>query len=84
MSYTRTNKAIKLKQINVQTQKWHCWVSNEGGHNLFQLFKKLNATNKQFTELRNIVGEVSYNYQNYEDDNIEKEIVKLPKDFLIR
>ncbi len=69
-------------QINVQTQKWHCWVSNEGGHNLFQLFKKLNATNKQFTELRNIVGEVSYNYQNYEDDNIEKEIVKLPKEFL--
>ena len=69
-------------QINVQTQKWHCWVSNEGGHNLFQLFKKLNATNKQFTELRNIVGEVSYNYQNNEDDNIEKEIVKLPKEFL--
>ena len=30
-------------QINVQTQKWHCWVSNQGGHNLFQLFKKLKS-----------------------------------------
>ena len=38
-------------QINIKTQKWHCWVSNQGGHNLFQLFKKVNATNKQFTEL---------------------------------
>ena len=28
-------------QINIKTQKWHCWVSNEGGYNLFQLFKKL-------------------------------------------
>ena len=29
-------------QINIITGKWHCWVSNAGGHNLFQLFKKLN------------------------------------------
>ena len=44
-------------QINVKTQKWHCWVSNEGGHTFFQLFKKLNATNEQFYELRNLVDE---------------------------
>ena len=30
-------------QINIQTQKWHCWVSESGGHNLFQLFKKVKA-----------------------------------------
>ena len=50
-------------QINIKTQKWHCWVSNQGGHNLFQLFKKVNATNEQFTELRDIVGETPYKYQ---------------------
>ena len=31
-------------QINIQSGKWHCWVSNEGGYNLFQLFKKVGAS----------------------------------------
>jgi len=25
-------------QVNIVTGKWHCWVSNAGGHNLFQVF----------------------------------------------
>ena len=67
-------------QINIITGKWHCWVSNMGGHNLFQLFKKLNATNVQFTELRGIVDEVSYGYESKE---VRKEgKVELPKEFL--
>ena len=37
-------------QVNIVTGKWHCWVSNAGGHNLFQLFKKVNATQEQFRE----------------------------------
>ena len=67
-------------QINIVTGKWHCWVSNAGGHNLFQLFKKLNATNDQFTELRGIVDETSYGYESKE---VRKEgKVELPKEFL--
>ena len=27
-------------QVNIETGKWHCWVSNQGGHNLFQLLKR--------------------------------------------
>ena len=38
-------------QVNVETGKWHCWVSNEGGHKFYQLFRKLNATPEQFKEL---------------------------------
>ena len=68
-------------QINIKTGKWHCWISNEGGHNLYQLFKKVNATNNQFTELRDIVGISSVNYRN--DDSVsKKQVVKLPRDFL--
>ena len=37
-------------QVNIQTQKWHCWVSNTGGRNLFQLFKRVNASREQFNE----------------------------------
>ena len=44
-------------QINIRTQKWHCWVSSQGGHKLYQLFKKLNATQEQHRELKEIVGE---------------------------
>jgi len=67
-------------QVNIVTGKWHCWVSNAGGHNLFQLFKKLNATNDQFTELRGIVDETSYGYESKE---VRKEgKVELPKEFL--
>ena len=47
-------------QINVQTQKWHCWVSNQGGHNLFQLFKKLKASKEHFDELVELVGDKKY------------------------
>ena len=39
-------------QINVNTGKWHCWVSNNGGHNLYNLFKKLNVSTKYFDELK--------------------------------
>ena len=67
-------------QINIITGKWHCWVSNAGGHNLFQLFKKVNATQEQFRELRGIVDETSYGYESKE---VRKEgKVELPKEFL--
>ena len=67
-------------QINIITGKWHCWVSNAGGHNLFQLFKKLNATQEQFRELRGIVDETSYGYESKEVRKKGK--VELPKEFL--
>ena len=67
-------------QINIVTGKWHCWVSNAGGHNLFQLFKKVNATQEQFRELRGLVDETSYGYESKE---VRKEgKVELPKEFL--
>ena len=67
-------------QINVQTQKWHCWVSNQGGHNLFQLFKKLKASREQFDELSDIVGKPKSLSSKYEK-NKQKDIVRLPNEF---
>ena len=65
-------------QINIKTGKWHCWISNQGGHNLFQLFKKLKATKEQFDELSDIVGKPKrVNQSNLED----KKIVRLPNEF---
>ena len=42
-------------QINIVSQKWHCWVSNQGGHSLYSLFKKINADGRYFSELKDIV-----------------------------
>ena len=67
-------------QINTKTGKWHCWISNEGGHNLFQLFRKLKVSNAIMDELFQLVGKPKY----YRDDSVtpKKEVVNLPKDFL--
>ena len=66
-------------QINIQTQKWHCWVSNQGGHKLFQLFKKLNATKEQYDELREIVGD--FKSKSSFKSKEKKKSLHLPKEF---
>ena len=62
-------------QVNIQTQKWHCWVSNTGGRNLFQLFKRVNASREQFNELVELVGEPKYSRVKKQD---KKDLVRLP------
>ena len=65
-------------QVNIQTGKWHCWVSNQGGHNLFQLFKKVGANRQEFRELSKLLGETTfYNTK----DEPGKQDIKLPDEF---
>lgn len=66
-------------QINIQTQKWHCWISNQGGHKLFQLFRKLNANKEQYDELKDIVGE-SKSLSSF-NSKVKKKTLHLPKEF---
>ena len=66
-------------QVNIQTGKWHCWVSNQGGHNLFQLFKKLKASKEHFDELVELVGDKKYVKRNTNKE--DKKIVRLPNEF---
>ena len=65
-------------QVNIQTGKWHCWVSNQGGHNLFQLFKKVGASRQDFRELSKLIGETTF--YNTKDEPGDKDIT-LPKEF---
>ena len=66
-------------QINIRTQKWHCWVSNTGGRTLFQLLKKINASHQHFDELRELVGD-SPRYKKKNDSKVS-EVVQLPNEF---
>ena len=65
-------------QVNIQTGKWHCWVSNQGGHNLFQLLKQAGADRSQYKELNEILGS-SYSVSNKKED--KRTIVTLPKEW---
>ena len=62
-------------QINVSTQKWHCWVSNMGGHSIYFLFKKLNVSRELYGELKDI-------FFVPESTDVQKsEVVVLPKEY---
>ena len=65
-------------QVNIQTGKWHCWVSNQGGHNLYQLFKKVGAGYQDFKLLNQLLGDVSF----YKKDKDKKsEVIQLPQEY---
>ena len=63
-------------QINMLSQKWHCWVSNRGGHSLYSLFKKINADSRYFSELKDIVF-----IPTQKDEKESKVIVSLPREY---
>ena len=63
-------------QINMSSQKWHCWVSDQGGHSLYSLFKKINADSRYFSELKDIVF-----IPTQKDEKESKVIVSLPREY---
>tara|TARA_R110002051_G_scaffold244669_1_gene304581 strand:- start:43 stop:960 length:918 start_codon:yes stop_codon:yes gene_type:complete len=63
-------------QVNIQTGKWHCWVSNQGGHNLFQLLKQVGADRSAYKELSEIVGSTYYT----SDKKVKDKTLTLPKE----
>jgi DNA primase len=65
-------------QVNIEHGKFHCWVCNFGGYNLFQLFKKLEATPAQIEELGTHVKIEKYQPK---VDSTKPKVVRLPSDF---
>ena len=63
-------------QINMSSQKWHCWVSDQVGHSLYSLFKKVNADSRYFSELKDIVF-----IPTTKDEIESKVIVSLPREY---
>jgi len=72
------NHHKKKLQINIETQKWHCWVCNEGGHKIGILLRKINAPKSLIKEVLELVNE----YVSYEKDQEEvKHNVSLPREY---
>ena len=47
-------------QINLNTQKWHCWVCDSKGQTLLSLFKKSNAPTDLYKKIKEIYGDTSF------------------------
>ena len=63
-------------QVNLVTQRWHCWVCGMKGNGLFNLFKKTGASHDLLSAAKEIsVGKT----QNQKSDNVE--VKQLPKEF---
>lgn len=46
-------------QVNLHTQKWHCWVCNSKGQTLKSLLKKSNAPAQSYNKIKEIYGDVT-------------------------
>ena len=64
-------------QVNIETGKWHCWVSNQGGHNLFQLLKQVGAPRELYKELSDTLGTTYYTSEKKDDKQVT---LNLPKE----
>ena len=47
-------------QVNIQTGKWHCWVSNKKGKSILQLLRKAGASQDKIAEAKTYVKDVTY------------------------
>jgi len=62
------NHHKKKLQVNFETQKWHCWVCNQGGHKIGILLRKINAPKNIISEVLKILGD----YRGVSKDKEEK------------
>ena len=68
----------KKMQVNLETQKWHCWVCNEGGHKVGILLRKMGAPKHIIKEVLQLLND----YIGYEKDKKETiNDVSLPKEY---
>ena len=51
------NHEKKKLQVNIQTQKWHCWVCNSRGQTINSLLRKSNAPTHVFPLIKEVYGD---------------------------
>ena len=54
------NHHKKKMEIDIVTQRWHCWVCNAAGRKLVILFRKLNVQREKISKLIGLLDDVEY------------------------
>ena len=65
-------------EIGIESHKWHCWVCNNGGHNLYSLIKWSRVGSKYLDEIGKIVGHRRYYVYTASED---VPVLELPSDY---
>ena len=73
------NHYKKKLQVNIETQKWHCWVCNIGGHKIGILLRKLNAPKQIISEVLKILGD--YRGVSKDKEEVTEYNVSLPQHY---
>lgn len=68
----------KKMNINVETQKWHCWVCDAKGQSIFYLLRKLNVDKNQLSVIKKIYGEQSSYTSTVKEEKVQ---LFLPREF---
>lgn len=69
----------KKLQINLETQKWHCWVCDSKGKRISSLLRKLHTDAKRVQKIYEIYGD---DYVVYTKESEEEKIeLRLPSEF---
>lgn len=65
-------------QVNLDTQKFHCWVCNSKGRTIASLLRRLNVDGNDIRVIKDIYGDEDYTYQSNEEVVIN---LQLPSEF---
>ena len=69
----------KKLQVNLKTQKWHCWVCDAKGRKIQRLLKRLHVDSRKLKKIFEIYGDDYIVYsQDTEDEKVE---LRLPNEF---
>ena len=72
------NHHKKKLQVNLDTQRWHCWVCDSKGRSIQSLLRKLNVDIRDLNRLKDIYGEDDYTLVE-KDEYVAK--LQLPYEF---
>ena len=72
------NHHKKKLQVNLDTQRWHCWVCDSKGRSIQSLLRKLNVDVRDLNRLKDIYGEDDYTLVE-KDEYVAK--LQLPSEF---
>ena len=72
------NHHKKKLQVNLDTQRWHCWVCDSKGRSIQSLLRKLNVDVRDLNRLKDIYGEDDYTLVD-KDEYVAK--LQLPSEF---
>lgn len=66
--------------VNIENNRWQCWHCKSRGKSILSLFRKIDATKEQISQLRSLITDTDV--RTYKEDTSESSKLYLPKEFI--